>query len=145
MAVSLAQADAILAAGRGTSMRLMVGYMKRHDLRWLLDAGDDVAVRQVDLDEAGYTGLVILEMAGVRAVIESGNVSRYRWDEHTRIYFQHGWVKAWAPPLLLKNVPADGGVLSRSPGPAGCAVVVAHCKGGVCEPNCSGPRVMWIW
>jgi predicted dehydrogenase len=188
MAVSLAQADAILAAGRGSGARLMVGYMKRYDagnelakevidrfrtsgelgrityvrnhgfcgdwicgldtpletteaprpqsppvlpdwlppefaprylgylqqythnlnlLRWLLDACDDVAVRQVDLDEDGYTGIVILEVAGVRAVVESGSVSHYRWDEHTQIYFQHGWVKAWAPPLLLKNVPAE--------------------------------------
>ncbi|MEA3345864.1 MAG: Gfo/Idh/MocA family oxidoreductase [Chloroflexota bacterium] len=137
MAVSLAQADAILAAGRETGARLMVGYMKRYDagnelakeavdcfrssgelgeityvrnhgfcgnwicgldipmetteepkpeappvlpewlppgfakgylsylqqythninlLRWLLDAGDDVTVRHVDLDEDGYTG-----------------------------------------------------------------------------------------
>ena len=188
MAVSLTQADAILAAGRETGARLMVGYMKRYDagnelakkaidrfrasgelggityvrnhsfcgdwicgldtpmetteepkpeappilpewlppefaegylgylqqythnlnlLRWFLDAGDDVTVRHVDLDEDGYTGVVVLEVAGVRAVIESGSISHYRWDEHTQIYFRHGWVKAWAPPLLLKNVPAE--------------------------------------
>jgi len=188
MSVSLAQADAILAAGRETGARLMVGYMKRYDtgnelakeaidrfrtsgelgritytrnhgfcgdwicgldtpmetteepkpeappilpewlppdfargylgylqqythnlnlLRWFLDAGDDVVVRHVDLDEDGYTGIVVLEVAGVRAVIESGSISHHRWDEHTQVYFQHGWVKAWAPPLLLKNVPAE--------------------------------------
>lgn len=188
MAVSLAQADAILDAARESGRRLMVGYMKRYDagnelvkanvaafkasgelgpityvrnhgfcgdwingldtpmlttdepmpqlpprgpdwlppeflnpylgylqqythninlLRWFLDAGDNVAVRVVDLDDDGYTGLVILDLAGVRAVIESGSVSYYRWDEHTQIYFRHGWVKTWAPPLLLKQAPAE--------------------------------------
>lgn len=188
MAVSLAQADAILAAARQCSRRLMVGYMKRYDagnelvkarldafrasgelgpityvrnhgfcgdwisgldtprlttdepmpqvpargpdwlppeflnqylgylqqythninlLRWLLDAGDNVTVRAVDLDDDGYTGLVVLDLAGTRAVIESGHLSHYRWDEHTQIYFRHGWIKTWAPPLLLKQVPAE--------------------------------------
>jgi predicted dehydrogenase len=188
MAVSLAQADAILAAERTSGRRLMVGYMKRYDagnelvkatvdayrasgelgeltyvrnhgfcgdwiagldapmvrsdepmpaapasgpdwlpaahlnayigylqqythninlLRWLLDAGDDVQVRTVDLDDDGYTGVVIFDMAGTRAVLESGRVSHYRWDEHTQVYFRHGWVQTWAPPLLLKQVPAE--------------------------------------
>jgi predicted dehydrogenase len=89
-----------------------LGYLQQYThnlnlLRWFLDAGDDVAVRHVDLDEDGYTGLVILEVAGVRALLESGSVSHYRWDEHTQIYFRDGWVKAWAPPLLLKNTPAE--------------------------------------
>jgi predicted dehydrogenase len=76
-------------------------------LRWLLGAGDDVRVRAVDLDDDGYTGVVVFEMAGVRAVLESGTISHYRWDEHTQIYFRHGWVTTWAPPLLLKQVPAE--------------------------------------
>lgn len=75
-------------------------------LRWLLDAGDNVAVRAVDLDNDGYTGVVVLSVAGIRAVIESGSISHYRWDEHTQVYFRHGWVKTWAPPILLKQVPA---------------------------------------
>ena len=194
MAVSLAQADAILEAERRSGRRLMVAYMKRYDagnelaketidrlratgelgpitfvrnhgfggdwicgletpidttdepipeisaqeldwipaefrtdasvrrqylsylqqythnvnlLRWLLDAGDDVTVRAVDLDDDGYTGVVVLSVAGIRAVIESGTISHYRWDEHTQIYFRHGWVKTWAPPLLLRQVPAE--------------------------------------
>ena len=188
MAISLAQADAILDAVRHSGRRLMVGYMKRYDagnqlvktrldafkaggelgpityarnhgfcgdwiagldapmettgepmpsvpavgpawlppeflnpylgylqqythnvnlLRWLLDAGDDVKVRVVDLDDDGYTGVVILDMAGTRAVLETGSISHYRWDEHTQIYFRHGWIKTWAPPLLLKQVPAE--------------------------------------
>jgi predicted dehydrogenase len=188
MAVSLAQADAILEAERSSGRRLIVGYMKRYDagnelvkaqidrfrasgelgpityarshgfcgdwiagldtpmersddpmpgaatvgpewlpeeylkpyigylqqythninlLRWLLDAGDDAAVRVVDLDEDGYTGVVVMEMAGTRAVLESGSISHYRWDEHTQVYFRDGWVHTWAPPLLLKQVPAE--------------------------------------
>lgn len=76
-------------------------------LRWLLDAGDDAHVRAVDLDDDGMTGVVILEIAGVRATLESGSLSHYRWDEHTQVYFQNGWVKADAPPLLLRQVPAE--------------------------------------
>lgn len=188
MAVSVEQADEILAAARQSGKRLMVGYMKRYDagnelvkqkiaeyrasgelgpvtlarnhgfcgdwtagldvpidrtdeptpsappigpewlppeyldqyvgflqqythninlLRWFLDGGDQVAVRMVDLDEDGYTGVTILDVNGVRAVLETGRISHYRWDEHTQIYFRDGWVKTWAPPLLLKQVPAE--------------------------------------
>jgi predicted dehydrogenase len=188
MAVSLAQADAILDAARRSGKRLMVGYMKRYDagnelvkakidefkasgelgpityvrnhgfcgdwiagldapmdttgepmpgvpavgpdwlppeflnqylgylqqythninlLRWFLDARDNVKVRTVDLDNDGYTGVVVLDVAGTRAVIESGSISHYRWDEHTQIYFRHGWIQTWAPPLLLRQVPAE--------------------------------------
>ena len=188
MAVSVAQADAILDAARRSGRRLMVGYMKRFDtgnelvkatideartsgdlgaityarnhgfcgdwiagldapmdttdepmptappvgpawlppeylnkyvsflqqythnvnlLRWFLDANDDVKVRSVDLDDDGYTGVTIFEMGGTRAVLETGALSHYRWDEHTQVYFRHGWVKTWAPPLLLKQVPAE--------------------------------------
>jgi predicted dehydrogenase len=188
MAISLAQADALLAASAQTGARLMVGYMKRYDagnelvkthvdgfrasgelggltyvrnhgfcgdwiagldtpmltsdepmptaavvgpdwlppahlnayigylqqythnlnlMRWLLGDGDDAHVKTVDLDDDGYTGIVVLEIAGVRCVLESGRVSHYRWDEHTQLYFRHGWVKTWAPPLLLRQVPAE--------------------------------------
>jgi predicted dehydrogenase len=76
-------------------------------LRWYLDAGADVTVRVVDLDDDAYTGLVIFDMAGIRAVLESGHVSHYAWDFHTQVYFRHGWVKTTSPPLLLKEVPAE--------------------------------------
>ena len=64
-------------------------------------------MRAVDLDDDGYTGVVVLDVNGTRAVLESGLVSHYRWDEHTQIYFRHGWIKTWAPPLLLRQVPAE--------------------------------------
>ncbi|MBM3215066.1 Gfo/Idh/MocA family oxidoreductase [Candidatus Poribacteria bacterium] len=89
-----------------------LGYLQQYThninlLRWVLDAGDDVRVKSVDLNDDGYTGIVVFDMAGTRAVLESGGISHYRWDEHTQVYFQHGWVHTWAPPLLLKNTPAD--------------------------------------
>ena len=89
-----------------------LGYLQQYThninlLRWFLDAGDDVRVKMVDFDEDGYSGIVIFEMAGIRVTLESGGISHYRWDEHTQIYFQHGWVHTWAPPLLLKNTSAE--------------------------------------
>jgi predicted dehydrogenase len=76
-------------------------------LRWFLGAGDDVQVRVVDLDDDGYTGVTVLDANGTRAVLETGRVSHFRWDEHTQVYFRDGWIKTWAPPLLLKQVPAE--------------------------------------
>ena len=89
-----------------------LGYLQQYThnlnlLRWFLDAGDSVAVRHVDLDDDGYTGVVILDMDGSRAVIESGRLAYHAWDEHTQVYFRNGWVRTWAPPLLLKNLPAE--------------------------------------
>lgn len=89
-----------------------LGYLQQYThninlLRWFLDAGDDVQVRSVDLDTDGYTGIVIFQMGGVRAVLETGRLSHFRWDEHTQIYFRDGWVQTWAPPLLLKEQPAE--------------------------------------
>lgn len=89
-----------------------VGYLQQYThnvnlLRWLLGA-DDVAVRFVDLDQKdGISGVVVMEIGGVRCVIESGFVSHWGWDEHTQVYFRDGWVRTEAPPLLLKNVPAS--------------------------------------
>jgi predicted dehydrogenase len=76
-------------------------------LRWFLDAGDNADVQVVDLDDDGYTGVAVLDVNGTRAVLETGRVSHYRWDEHTQVYFRDGWIKTWAPPLLLKQVPAE--------------------------------------
>ena len=76
-------------------------------LRFILDAGDRIRVKHADLNPDGYTGLVILEVDGVRATLESGSVRYYRWDEHTQVYFQRGWVHTWAPPLLLRNAVAE--------------------------------------
>jgi predicted dehydrogenase len=87
-------------------------------VRWLLDAGDDAKVRVADLDDNGVWGTTILEVAGVRTVIESGLVSHHSWDEHTQVYFQHGWVMTSSPSLLLKNVPATVEVYRNKPTPS---------------------------
>ena len=97
-----------------------LGYLQQYThnvnlLRWLLDAGDAVSLRAVDLDGDGYTGLVVFDMNGVRASLESGHITHYRWDEDTQIYFRDGWVHAWAPPLLLKNQPAEVEVYRAGP------------------------------
>jgi predicted dehydrogenase len=84
-------------------------------LRWLLDAGDRIGLRSVDLDEDGITGVAVLEVDGLRCLLETGMVSHYRWDEHTQVYFQHGWVKTSAPPLLLRNQPAEVEVYRARP------------------------------
>ena len=89
-----------------------LGYLQQYChnlnlLRWFLDASDNVTVKSVDLDDDGYTGIVIFDMKGVRTVLETGGLRHYRWDEHTQIYFRDGWLHTWAPPLLLKNVPAE--------------------------------------
>jgi predicted dehydrogenase len=26
----------------------------------------------------------------------------HQWDEHTQVYFEKGWVHAWAPPFFVK-------------------------------------------
>ena len=89
-----------------------LGYLQQYChnvnlLRWFLDAGDEVTVKAVDFDKDGYTGIVVFDMKGVRTVLESGSISHYRWDEHTQVYGKHGWLLTVAPPLLLKNVPAE--------------------------------------
>lgn len=89
-----------------------IGYLQQYThninlVRWLLDAGDDVKVKFVDLDRRdGMAGVVVLEVAGVRTVLESGSIAYHGWDEHTQLYFERGWVRTAAPPLLLRNTSA---------------------------------------
>lgn len=76
-------------------------------LRFLLSAEGQVQVRSVQLDaKDGMTGIVILDVGGVRAVLESGYTHFHGWDEHTQIYFENGWLKTEAPALLQKETPA---------------------------------------
>lgn len=90
-----------------------IGYLQQYThnvnlVRWLLDAGDKVSVTHVDLDaKQGMTGVVILDVAGTRVVIESGWLDYHAWDEHTQVYFTKGWVRTEAPPLLMRNQPAS--------------------------------------
>jgi predicted dehydrogenase len=76
-------------------------------MRYFLEVGDGIQVRSVDLDDDGYGGVVLFDAGGVRCALESGRLEHHRWDEHTQVYFRRGWIKTWAPPLLLKNAPAE--------------------------------------
>jgi predicted dehydrogenase len=76
-------------------------------LRWFLDAGGDVQVKAVDLDRAGFAGVALLRVGGCRAIIEAGSLPYHGWEESTQVYFEKGWMKTEAPPLLLKNIPAS--------------------------------------
>ncbi len=53
------------------------------------------------------TGLIVLNIGGVRAVIESGYTRYHAWDEHTQLYFEGGWLRTQAPPLMQKETPAS--------------------------------------
>lgn len=75
-------------------------------MRWILDAGDEARVVKVDLDDNGYSGVIVLRVAGVRVVLETGGIAHHGWDEHTQVYFERGWLHTWSPPLLLRNQPA---------------------------------------
>ena len=77
-------------------------------LRFFLgDDGGKTRLIQAHLDPDGMTGLTILDINGTRAVVESGYTKFHGWDEHTQIYFEGGWLKTTAPPLVQKEVPAS--------------------------------------
>ena len=64
-------------------------------------------MRAVELDNDGYAGIVVFDVAGVRATLETGRLSHHRWDEHTQVYYRDGWIHTWAPPLLLRQTAAE--------------------------------------
>ncbi|BCM90294.1 glucose--fructose oxidoreductase [Abditibacteriota bacterium] len=90
-------------------------------LRFFLDDHEGKArVTSVQLDADGHTGLVVLDVNGTRAVVESAYTRFHAWDEHTQLYFEGGWLQTSAPPLLQKGVPATieiyrGGSLTTLP------------------------------
>jgi predicted dehydrogenase len=90
-----------------------VGYLQQYThnvnlLRWFLDGtAENTRVRAVDLDDNGWSGIVSLEMNGVRALLESGSVDYWGWEEHTQVYFRDGWVRTDAPALMHKDLPAQ--------------------------------------
>jgi len=91
--------------------RTFVSYLQQYThnvnlVRWFLGASDDATAIATDFTPGTIAGVAVLAVAGVRAVIESGSVTYHGWDEHTQVYFQKGWLKTEAPPLLLRNVPA---------------------------------------
>jgi predicted dehydrogenase len=73
-------------------------------LRFLLGAqsADDVLVTNVDLSADGYTGLVTLQIKGVRCVIESASTKFHGWDENLHVFFEGGWIRS-TPGLLFSR------------------------------------------
>ncbi len=89
-----------------------IGYLQQYThnvnlIRYLLDSEKTPEVKFVDLDTDSYTGIVIFEVNNIRVAIESGTSSYYGWEEHTQVYFEHGWVKISSPPLFLRNAAAN--------------------------------------
>jgi len=86
-----------------------VGYLQQYThqvnlLRFLLDAqlADDILVTNVDLAADGYTGLVTLQIKGVRCVIESASTKFHGWDENLQVFFEGGWIRS-IPGLLFSR------------------------------------------
>ena len=73
-------------------------------LRFFLDIDrrDQLEVRNVDLDDDGYTGTVTLQLDGARCIMESGKTRFHSWEEHTQFYFEGGWVRTWPNGLFAR-------------------------------------------
>jgi predicted dehydrogenase len=76
-------------------------------LRFLLDdRAGQARVVSVLLDDDGMTGLTVLDIGGVRGVVESGYTRFHGWEEHTTVYFEGGWLRTEAPALMHKETSA---------------------------------------
>ncbi len=88
------------------------GYLQQwtHNLNLLRFLLDDTAgaaqVVSVLLDDDGMTGLTVLDLGGVRAVVESGYTQFHAWEEHTTVYFEGGWLRTAAPAIMHKESAA---------------------------------------
>lgn len=89
-----------------------LGYLQQwtHNLNllrfFLGDTEGTARVATAQLDADGMTGIVVLDINGKRAVVESGYTQFHGWEEHTQIYFQRGWLRTQAPPLMQKEKSA---------------------------------------
>jgi predicted dehydrogenase len=102
-----------------------LGYLQQYShninlLRYLLGAEklEQLRVESVNLNEDGLTGVVVLELAGVRCVIESASTDFHAWDEHTQVYFQRGWVKAVVPPAFNRSAYSEIEIYERGSVPS---------------------------
>lgn len=73
-------------------------------LRFFLEG--ETKIKFVDLNADGMTGAVIFDIGGQRAILESAYTKFHGWQEHTQIYFEGGWLRTQAPPLMQKETPA---------------------------------------
>ena len=72
-------------------------------LRFLLDVPLEVS----DVNLAHNCWLISFDTGQYAISLEAGALSAHAWDEHTRIYFEHGWIDIATPMPLLRNVPAQ--------------------------------------
>lgn len=94
-------------------------------VRYLTDG--PLQVRRASFRETGRVWLA--ECAGRCPVsLEFGWLDAHAWEEHIRIYFEHGWVDVQTPPPLLRNVPAK--------------VTLYRCDH---EPQLLEPIAPWTW
>ena len=95
-----------------------VGYLQQYThnlnlIRWLLDDAQPLKCRSADFEEDGISGVAVLEAGGVRVSLESGYLNYPGWDEHTQVYFEHGWVKTAAPAAAVAQRAGDRGIVPR--------------------------------
>jgi predicted dehydrogenase len=77
-------------------------------LRFFLgDTEGTARVVSVNLDPDGMTGIVVFDINGIRAVVESAYTRYHAWEEHTQVYFERGWLRTHAPALMHKQQPAS--------------------------------------
>jgi predicted dehydrogenase len=88
-------------------------------LRYLVgaDQREHIGVEQVVFNSDGFTGIVILRLAGVRCLIESASSKFHAWDENTQVYFQGGWLKGESPPFFARSATTRLEVYSSTPHP----------------------------
>ncbi|MCD6360932.1 MAG: Gfo/Idh/MocA family oxidoreductase [Armatimonadetes bacterium] len=60
--------------------------------------------------------------------LEFGWLDAHAWEEHTRVFFEHGWIDVATPPPLLRNVAAR--------------VTLYRCGD---EPRIVQPLTPWTW
>ena len=71
-------------------------------LRFLLNK--KMRVKEVDFTKKSK--VVLFDVEGVTAILETGYISANFWDEEIKIYYEDGWIEIFTPPPLLRNVPA---------------------------------------
>jgi predicted dehydrogenase len=88
-------------------------------LRYFLgaDRREQTGVEEAVFDADGFTGIVILRLAGVRCVIESASSNFHAWDENTQIYFQGGWLKGETPPFFARSATTRLEIYTAAPTP----------------------------
>jgi predicted dehydrogenase len=89
-----------------------IGYLQQYVhninlIRWFVGEDAEISVQSAHMGAHGNVGLVVLDIGGCLCTIESGGMASHTWNEHTQVYFQNGYVRVEAPPLLLRNVPSQ--------------------------------------